>query len=483
MKAMRNLIQFCLLGILPLALSTVAQAQLLFTTNNGAITITGYTGSPTVLVIPSATNGYPVTVIGVSAFANEPTLKSLTIPDSVVSMGGLMCYRCTGLTNVVLGSSLTNISKQAFSGCINLSSVSISNSVIAIETNAFTGCSSLAGITIPDSVTNIGSGAFFWCTNLAYVTIGTNVNTIGSLAFACCTRLTSLVIPDSVTNLSRSAFESCSSLTNVIMGNGVICIGDSAFWSCTGLTNVLIPDQVVSIGNNAFWFCTNLSSFAIGDGVTSIGTNVFNWCLGLNVITVDPANPGYSSVGGILFDKSQDTLVQYPIGEGSSYNVPDGITNIGQSAFADCNVKVVTLPDSLTTISPSAFDDCDGLTSLYFRGDAPGLDPTAFYYVSNTIVYYLPGTTGWTMPFGGFPTTLWLPQAQASGSSFGVIANQFGFNINWASGQTVVVEASTNLSLTDWQPVQTNILATDSVYFCDPQWANYPGRFYRLSSP
>jgi hypothetical protein len=478
MEAMRNLIQFCLLGILLLGLPIVSQAQLTFITNNAAITITGYTGNPTVLVIPSTTNGYPVTGIGVAAFTNV-TLKSLTIPDSVISMGSTMCYRCTGLTNVVLGSSLTNISKQAFSGCTNLSSVSISNSVIAIETNAFTGCSSLAGITIPNNVTSIGSGAFYRCTSLTNVTIGTNVTTIGSLAFACCTNLTGLVIPDSVTNLSRSAFDSCSSLAQVSMGNGVIGIGDSVFWSCTGITNIMIPNQVNSIGNDVFWFCTNLSNIAIGDGLTNIGTNVFNWCLGLNGITVDPANSYYSSEGGVLFDKSQTTLIQYPIGEGSSYNVPDGITNIGQSAFSDCNVTVVTLPDSITMISSSAFDDCDGLTSLYFRGNAPSVDSTAFYYVSNAIVYYLPGTTGWVATYGGFPTTLWLPQAQASG----VATNQFGFNINWASGQTVVVEACTNLSSTDWQPVQTNVLSSDSAYFSDPQWANYPGRFYRLRSP
>jgi hypothetical protein len=59
--------------------------------------------------------------------------------------------------------------------------------------------------------------------------------------------------------------------------------------------------------------------------------------------------------------------------------------------------------------------------------------------------------------------------------------NQFGFNITWASGQIVVVEASTDLI--NWQPVQTNTLTSGSVYFSDPQWTNYPGRFYRLRLP
>src|ERR1035438_7706291 len=102
----------------------------------------------------------------------------------------------------------------------------------------------------------------------------------------------------------------------------------------------------------------------------------------------------------------------------------------------------------------------------------------------NVTVYYLPGTTGWDyILFESTFTALWLPPAQTTDSSFGVKTNQFGFNIDWASGQTVVVEVCTNLLNPDWQPVQTNMLTTGSVYFSDPQWMNYPGRFYRLRSP
>jgi hypothetical protein len=71
----------------------------------------------------------------------------------------------------------------------------------------------------------------------------------------------------------------------------------------------------------------------------------------------------------------------------------------------------------------------------------------------------------------------------ASGSRrFGAESNLFGFTINWASGQTVVVESCTNLLNPDWLPVQTNVLATGSMAFSDPAWTNYPGRFYRLRS-
>ena len=100
-------------------------------------------------------------------------------------------------------------------------------------------------------------------------------------------------------------------------------------------------------------------------------------------------------------------------------------------------------------------------------------------------MYYLPNTTGWDLYalLSGIPTALWLPQVQTSSTSFGIQTNQFGFNMNWAGGQTVVVEACTDLSNPVWQPVQTNKLTGGSAYFSDPQWTNYPGRFYRLRSP
>jgi hypothetical protein len=71
--------------------------------------------------------------------------------------------------------------------------------------------------------------------------------------------------------------------------------------------------------------------------------------------------------------------------------------------------------------------------------------------------FYLPGATGWDSTFSGQPTALWLPQAQAGGANFGVETNQFGFTINWADGQSVVVEACADLANPNWQPVQTNV--------------------------
>jgi hypothetical protein len=95
---------------------------------------------------------------------------------------------------------------------------------------------------------------------------------------------------------------------------------------------------------------------------------------------------------------------------------------------------------------------------------------------SNATVYYLPGTTGWGETFGGRPIMLWNPQAQ----NLGERANQFGFTITGTSNLVIVVEACTNLANPVWSQVGTNTLTGGSSYFSDPQWTNYPARFYRL---
>ena len=78
---------------------------------------------------------------------------------------------------------------------------------------------------------------------------------------------------------------------------------------------------------------------------------------------------------------------------------------------------------------------------------------------------------------------LWNPQAQTTNTSFGVRYNQFGFTLTGTSNDIVVVEACTNLANPIWLPLQTNTLTGSPRYFSDPQWTNFPGRFYRLRSP
>ena len=170
----------------------------------------------------------------------------------------------------------------------------------------------------------------------------------------------------------------------------------------------------------------------------------------------------------------------------ATVTIPTGVTNIGHDAFRDCAYLTnLTMPNSVTNIAEAAFAGCYGLTGVYFKGNTPSVGQYVFdgYGYNHAIIYYLPGTTGWGATFGGRPTALWQPQVQTNDASFGVRTNEFGFTIAWTSGMVFVVEACTNLTNPHWSPLRTNTLTSDTFYFRDPAWTNYPARFYRLRSP
>ena len=420
MKTKRFLIRICLLVAVLLALPVVVQAQFTYITNNGTITITGYTGSGGVVVIPSATNGYPVTSIGDSAFIYS-SLTSVTIPNSVTSIGSSAFFACSSLTNAPISSSVTNIGEAAFAYTAQIAITVNTQNQFYSSTNGvlfnkdqttlvqYPAAKVGTSYTISNSVTAIGGSAFYDCYSLSSVTIPDTVTNIADYAFGN-TALTNITIPNTVINIGDYAFVRCPGLTNVTIPNSVTSIQAGTFVGCTGLTNVAIGDSVASIGADAFSDCTSLINVMIPDSVTNIGDQAFLSCSSLTATTVNAQNSFYSSVDGVLFDKRQTTLVQYPEAMPGAYVIPGSVTNIGDFAFAYCSLTSVTIPGSVTIIGDDSFGS-SSLTSVYFGGNAPdfsyGGPFNNEYY--NLTVYYLPGPEGWGPTFAGVPAVRWLP--------------------------------------------------------------------------
>ncbi|MBQ7172779.1 MAG: leucine-rich repeat domain-containing protein [Clostridia bacterium] len=261
------------------------------------------------------------------------SLKSVTVTGGYIPYGAF--YNCSNLTSVTLGDSVTSIGRYAFCRSSSLTSVTIGNSVTSIGEYAFYNCSSLTSIEIPAGVTSIERYAFEGCSNLQYNTyskakyLGNAENPYVVLMNATNTSITSCKIHSNTKIIYGYAFQNCDSLTSVTIGDSVTSIGDSVFRGCSSLTSIEIPDGVTSIGNYAFYYCSSLTSIEIPDSVTSIGDYAFSGCTSL-----------------------------------TSIEIPDKVTSIGDSAFRSCSsLTSVEIPGSVTSIGRYAFSGCTSLTS------------------------------------------------------------------------------------------------------------------------
>ena len=178
--------------------------------------------------------------------------------------------------------------------------------------------------------------------------------------------ITDVSLPEGLISIGSRAFYGCSSLTGVTIPDSVTSIGDLAFYACSSLTSVTIPTGVTSIGEGAFERCSSLTSVTIPASVTSIGWSAFSHCDALTAIDVSAGNPNYDSVNGVLFNKAQTELIQYPAGKpDASYQIPASVISIGEWAFSGCSALTsVTIPDSVTSIGEYAFYYCTALTSV-----------------------------------------------------------------------------------------------------------------------
>ncbi len=153
-------------------------------------------------------------------------------------------------------------------------------------------------------------------------------------------------------------------IPSTLDGMTVSTIGDDAFQSCTSLTSLTIPEGVTSFANFSFAYCTSLTSITIPSTVTSMGDAPLVGCTSLTSITVAAGNTSYSAIGGALYSDGGTVLVAYPSASGS-VTIPEGVTSIGNGAFAGCtSLTSVTIPEGVTSIGYDAFAACTSLTAV-----------------------------------------------------------------------------------------------------------------------
>ena len=395
----------------------------------------GYSGDVTIPpVVTFNGSTYSVTAIGEGAFNRCDNLTSVSIPNSVTTIGYRSFYHScnletlivesgnpnydsrnncnaiietasnkliAGCQNTVIPNSVITIGDFSFAHCTSLTSIAIPNSVTSIGYYAFISCTGLTSLTIPNSVTSIGDYAFYNCTGLTSLSIPNSVTDIGDYAFYNCSGLTSLTIPNSVTSIGYDALDGTAWYNNqpdgliyaglvayeykgtmpdgtsVILKDGTLSITDGAFFMCYGMISIAIPNSVIEIGEGAFSDCKGLTSIDIPNSVTTIGTGVFSGCYQLETLIVESGNPNYDSRNNCnaIIETASNKL----IAGCQNTVIPNSVITIGEKAFAYCfSLTSLTIPNSVTIIGDEAFCCCWGLTEITIPNSVTSIGENAF---------------------------------------------------------------------------------------------------------
>ena len=390
-----------------------------------------YTGLGGDVVIPEEIDGMPVTTIDRDAFANITGLTSVTIPTNVTAMYDSVFFGCTGLTTVSLSANLTTLYDGVFGYCTGLTNITVS----------------------PDNpVLSSSNGILYDKTGTTLLQFPGGIG--GSITIA-----------EGDARIAADAFLGNTALTNVIFPDSLAEIGSWAFSGCDGLTTVMLPASVSNLASGVFGNCANLTAFEVAD-----------------------SNAVFSSSNGILWNKSQTMLIQYPGGREGSYAVPATITNVHRVAFSGCaGLTAVSIPDSVTLIDYYTFSRCTGLTNVVLGAGITNIGSGAFSGCSALVSIHIPDSVK-RLAWGAFQNCSALSDIDL-GSELSIIESRVFFECNNlrdllipASVTTLHSQAFgychglTNITVADGNPVYSSM---DGVVFnkAHSSLLHFPGGF------
>ena len=374
---------------------------------DGTAELTEYAGTDEVKEIPAEIAGYKVTSIGERCFSNEGNMnfytddypayfreyiRTVTVPEGVVSIGDYAFEDCFNLIEVTLPESLRTIGEGAFSGCGSLTAAALPEGLAELGAYAFRNCGSLTRLNLPDSLQIMGANPFAGCSHLARLELSPF-----HTAFRYDRGMLYDLAQNSLVCATAEAWGERAELPE-----GIRIIGESAL-AGTPFREIVLPESLAAIGSCAFSSCANLREMMIPGNVETIGDNPFRGCA-LEALTV-PEGQGFAFRDGMLTDerdgrliawlkvpaeaaeivlpaaKKEDTPPEEITADGvrmrlltrkngwrqsgkapeETFAVPDGIREIGAYAFDSARFTAVTLPDSVIKIGAGAFENCENL--------------------------------------------------------------------------------------------------------------------------
>ena len=326
------------------------------------------------VIIPETIDGYTVTELGNSVFYQAAELTSVTLPNTLQTIGETV-FMESGVTSINMPDSVTSIGKMAFYQCENLRELQLSDGITEIPEHLCTNCKALEKLTLPSKLKSIGDYAFNMCEGLCELVLPDSLETIGVGAFLMSDHLGEIQLPSQLQSIGQEAFFYCDklSLKDPQFPGGLTYIGDNAFQGCMSLTEIRLPEHLEYLGKEAFYACHNLAKVSLPDTLTAIPEGLFYFAKSLETIEL-PANLTTIEPQAFQYCSKLTELV-----------IPDKVVRIGEMAFANCTgLKNAFFPESLTEIGEGCFEGNTACTAHVY------LDSAAYQYVrANNIPYIL----------------------------------------------------------------------------------------------
>ncbi len=338
---------------------------------------------------------------------------TITCAGEITTIGRGAFVNCTGLTQIVIPSSVTTIEEDAFDNS-GLTSVVIPSSVTTIEESAFRMCSSLAWVVIPSSVKKIETQVFEDCSSLISVTVNwtdaQSIVPINNYVFKNIANKkgpigATLYVPAGTVDLYKQAdvwkefggitapsnemitYTASAQLVDSYLIEGSTTFGPAitSHTFSNGKGAIICAGEITQIGYSAFAYCSGLTSIIIPNSVTKIAEAAFNMCSGLKSVSIPNS---VTTIGGGAFAYCSDL---------ASIEIPNSVTTIEELTFADCNsLTTVNIPNSVTMIGTGAFLKCSSLISVTIPASVKQIGSMAFQECSNLKEVIIPSSSSLT---------------------------------------------------------------------------------------
>ena len=352
------------------------------------IVINSYNGASGAVLVPASIDGKEVFGLGEGAFSSA-YVHSVVIEEGVKDISTKAFSRASGLTNVILPSSIEGIGENAFSSAVftktengyktifdtvlidysgEETQIKIPDTIKHIGGGSFKQNSKITEVIFPTSLESIGDEAFYKCAKLNSADIsGTAIKRVGASAFASDARLKSVIISDKVTSVGDKAFFECSDVQTLKLGASVEEIGADAFNNLWLIPDVTLSGSVAVLGDRAFYKCRALKTVSGGDNVKVVGADAFTETPFYNTIK----NSGEFGLFG------DGVLVTYS-GSASEPKIPSTVKYISNAFASNASVKKLVIPDGVTGICTEAFLECKNLAEATVPASVTSIGEYAF---------------------------------------------------------------------------------------------------------